>query len=284
MNNIYSIEKGVLENSDTFFHTPSNLSKSLFFYLLCTGHFYCDKNYCVNRENHDSFLIMYIKDGEGTVQYDNNTYNVKTNDLVLLNCRKHHIYKTEKWETLWLHFNGNVSDEYFQLLYNRFGCVISLQNSTIIPEYLTMILNSFKDNSLINEPLISCHIQRILTELMIISTTFSNDNFDKSNPILESISFIQNNHTKKITLNDIAAHVCMSPFYFSRVFKKETGYAPYEYITMIRLKHAKNLLKTTNLHVKEIAFSVGFNSETNFVTCFKEHENVTPSKFRNTSF
>jgi AraC family transcriptional regulator len=280
---MYFNENGVLDNSRAFFHTPSNLARSLFFFLTCTGHFYCDNNYCVERSHYDSYLLMYVKQGEGTVHYNNNTLNLKTNDVLLINCHLPHIYKTEKWETLWIHFNGNVSDTYFQLLYNKFGCVTNLQNSTIIPDHIMMILDAFESSEPINEPLISCYIQRMLAELMLNTSTLTIENSDKSNAIFDSINFIQDNYKNKMSLNELAKHVCISPFYFSRVFKKETGYSPYEYITMVRINHSKNLLKTTKLLIKEIAFTVGFNSESNFVTSFKDHTGITPSKFRYTS-
>ena len=281
---MYANEKGVLDNSYAFFHTPGNLAKSIFFYIKCAGHFYCDNTYCVERDNHNSYLLMYIKQGSGSVYYNNKTFNVKANDIVLLNCNRPHMYKTENWETLWVHFNGNVSDEYCQLLYDRFGCVISLQDSTLITDYIIMMLDSFKNEEVLNEALISCYIQRMLTELLLISSNFIKEKNGNSNAIIESINFIQNNYSRKISLEELAKYVCISPFYFSRIFKKETGYSPYEYITMVRLNHAKTLLKTTDILIKEIAFTVGFNSESNFVTCFKGHVDITPSKFRNTSF
>lgn len=281
---MYADEKGVLDNSHAFFHTPSNLAKSMFFYLQCAGHFYCDNNYCLERDYHDSYLLMYIKEGEGTIRYNNKIFSAKANDLVLINCHIPHMYTTESWETLWIHFSGNVSDEYFQLLYNRFGCVISLQDSKLIPDYLMKILESFRNTDISYEALISSYIQQMLTELIILSSHFALTDTTKPNIVLESINYIQDNYMNKILLEDLAKYVCISPFYFSRIFKSETGYSPYEYITMIRLNHAKTLLKTTDLLIKEIAFKVGFNSESNFVTCFKEHVDVTPSKFRNTSF
>lgn len=277
---MYTIEEGVLNNSCAYFHTPSSLAKSMFFYLICAGHFYCDNNYFIQRKNYDSYLLMYIKEGEGTIYYDNKTYSASKNDVVLINCYKPHAYKSEGWETLWFHFDGNVSNQYFQYLYSKLGCVISLKDISIIPKYIDTFVENFKSGKIINEPLISCDIQRILTELMLNSSEIIDSSSGASNSILSSVLYIRANFKSKLSLNELAANACMSPYYFSRVFKKETGYSPYEYITMIRLNHAKNLLKTTNLLVKEIAFETGFNSESNFVTCFKDHVNLTPSEFR----
>ena len=115
---------------------------------------------------------MYIKSGEGSVCFNNKTLNLKANDVVLLNCIGPICIKSENWETLWIHFNGNISDAYFQLIYDRLGCATSLQNSTLIPEHIMMILNALENAETINESLISCYIQRMLAELLLISSNF----------------------------------------------------------------------------------------------------------------
>jgi AraC-like DNA-binding protein len=277
---MYTIEKGVLKPSEIYFHTPGNLAKSMFFYLVSAGHFYCDGNYHIERNDFNSYLLMYVKEGEGTVCYNGKSYIAKAGDAVLLNCHRPHKYLTGGWETLWFHFDGNVSDEYFQLLYNKCGCVIPLGSTELIPRYLNMLLNSFLSEKIINEPLISCYIQRMLTELILISSEYTEKNQVLANPVLSAINFIYENYKNKIGLHDLSALACISPFYFSRQFKKETGYTPYEYIIMVRINHAKTLLRTTELRVKEIAFDTGFGSEANFVTCFKDRVGVTPSEFR----
>lgn len=277
-------EKGVLENSEAYFHTPSSLAKSLFFYFICAGHFYCDDKYSVKRNNYNSYLLMYIKDGEGQIFFDQKAFQAKANDVVLLNCHEPHAYTTKKWETYWIHFDGNMSKEFFDLLYSRYGVVFPLNGSIIIPKYLKEIIEDYQNSKIPNEALVSCYIQRMLTELLLISSETNAADDLKSNQIQDAINFIRLNYKDKLTINTISQHASMSPFHFSRVFKKETGYSPYEYLTMIRLNKAKTLLKSTKMSIKEIANEVGYNSESNFVTNFKEHNKMTPTEFRKTSF
>lgn len=281
---MYISEKGVLKNSHTFFHTPSNMAKSMFFYLKVAGHFFCSTGYSVNRNDYSSFLLMYIKKGSGSILLDNKTYVAKENDVILIDCHKPHMYSSDNFEILWIHFDGSMSKQYFELLYDRYGCVFSLKTSTIIPNYLNIIFEEFKKDIIPNEPLVSCYIQRMLTELILISTDTRNEDIDKVSPVARVISFIQDNYKNKLTLEELSSKVNLSPYYFSRMFKKEVGYSPYEFIIMVRLNEAKRLLKGTISPIKEIAFSTGFNSESNFVTCFKNNTNVTPKGFRNTHF
>lgn len=283
---MYTIEQGVLDNSYLHFNSPSNTAKSLFYYINSVGHFYCDNNYIVSRQKFDSFLIMYVVKGEGSLTINNKSKIIKENDVILINCYEPHGYETStSLETLWLHFDGNVSVDYFNLIKQDNTHVIISAASSLIPTYLKSIINLFKESKMINEPLISCEIQRILAELFNLSNgNQSNTSSSNSTFVNNSISYMKNNFKNKISLEDIANSVSISPFHFSRLFKKETGYSPYEYIIMVRLNHAKNLLKTSNMLIKEIAFECGFNSESNFVITFKKHTNMSPRQFRNVPF
>jgi AraC-like DNA-binding protein len=282
---MYTIEQGVLANSYIHFNAPTNTAKSLFYYIDSVGHFYCDNNYKVSRKNFDSFLLMYIAKGEGLLTIEDKTRTIKENDVVLINCYEPHKYETNSYlETLWIHFDGNVIKNYFNLIKKDNVHAIFSTEGTIIPNYLKSIVNLFKEDQRINEPLISCEIQRILAELYNLSTGNQSTTLHSASFINTSISYINNNFKNKLSLQNIASKVSISPFHFSRLFKKETGYSPYEYIIITRLNHAKKLLKTTNMLIKEIAFECGFNSESNFIINFKKHTSMSPKQFREVPF
>lgn len=279
---MYIPEKGVLDTSSIFFNTPSNLAKSMFFYLKCAGHFFCSKDYFLKRDNYSSFLIMQVLAGDGTIFYDDKIFYAKTNDVVILNCYKPHSYTTQYWETKWIHFDGNVSSEYFDLIYNTLGPVISMNHSVMLPACLTNILNFFNNGTLPNEAKISCYIQEMLAELLMSSPKTAPDL--KNQNIEDTISYIENNFHQNISLKDLSSLASISPYHYCRSFKKLTGYSPYEYIIMTRINHAKKLLKTSDMLIKTIAFEAGFNSEANFVTSFKKHTHYTPMEFRRIPF
>lgn len=282
---MYTIGSGILDSSYIHFNSPSTTAKSIFFYINSVGHFYCDENYFVSRDNFDSFQIIYIVKGEGLLTINNEAKIIKENDIILINCYEPHKYETNtNLETLWLHFDGNVSLDYFNLIKQDNTHVIFPAPSMLIPNYLSSIINLFKENQMINEPLISCKIQRILAELLNLSNKNLSNTSANSSLINNSIYFINNNFKSKLSLEDIANSVSISPFHFSRIFKKETGYSPYEYMIIVRLNHAKYLLHTSNMLIKEIAFECGFNSESNFIITFKKHTNMSPREFRNVSF
>ncbi len=93
--------------------------------------------------------------------------------------------------------------------------------------------------------------------------------------------FIHNHYMEDdLSLNTVAAHVSMSPNYFSSVFKDKTGRNFSEYLTDIRITEAKRLLRNTNLHASEIAYRVGYHNANYFSVIFKKTTGKAPSEFR----
>lgn len=93
--------------------------------------------------------------------------------------------------------------------------------------------------------------------------------------------YLLKHFNENISLGQLAAHCFVSPFHFSRIFKTITGESPHQYLTKVRLTHAKMRLVETNLPVTDIAYECGFNSAEHFVTAYKKYYNISPSSFRN---
>lgn len=95
-----------------------------------------------------------------------------------------------------------------------------------------------------------------------------------------ALRFIEDNLEKAISLRDIADAVNMSPYHFCRLFKKECGYSPYEYLLMVRMNRAKHLLKTTDIPIKNVARQVGYLNASTFSSVFAMKVGVPPKTFR----
>ena len=95
-----------------------------------------------------------------------------------------------------------------------------------------------------------------------------------------SKEYINENFRSDISLDDVSREVDISPYYFSKLFKQETGKNFIEYLTEIRLKNARELLQDSRLSIKEICAQSGYSDPNYFSRIFKKYEGVTPSEFR----
>lgn len=95
--------------------------------------------------------------------------------------------------------------------------------------------------------------------------------------------FISMHYSERITLVDVSRFVSLSPTYLSCLFKQKTGYSFINYLTLLRMEKAKELLCRPNSMVKEVAMSVGFNDVRHFGKIFKKLEGVIPSEYKYTS-
>ena len=95
----------------------------------------------------------------------------------------------------------------------------------------------------------------------------------------EAMQYIDANLTEKLTLQEIADVACMTPTYFSSLFKKFNGLSPWDYITIKRVEMAIEMLKTTDMTKLEIANCCGFPSSSNFYKLFFKITGKNPNDY-----
>ena len=98
--------------------------------------------------------------------------------------------------------------------------------------------------------------------------------------IQKALKLIDENYMTKMNLEIAASKACMSKFHFSRIFKKATGVNFQKYINNRRVEKAKELLRSTDLTVTEIAMEVGYGDITSFERIFKNCARITPSAYK----
>jgi len=96
-------------------------------------------------------------------------------------------------------------------------------------------------------------------------------------------SYIHEHPDEDLNLAKLSSLANLSPYYFARIFKKETGKTPHEYVMSSRINTAKFYLKTTKLTVEEIGLSLGFPTASSFCASFKRYLHISPLKYRNCS-
>jgi AraC-like DNA-binding protein len=94
------------------------------------------------------------------------------------------------------------------------------------------------------------------------------------------IDYVEANLDQPLTLDVLAAVSGLSPFHFSRVFRKATGMSPYRYVSERRFLKAQRLLMADDIQINEIAAACGFARHSNFTAAFTKARQVSPTCYR----
>jgi Response regulator containing CheY-like receiver domain and AraC-type DNA-binding domain len=140
---------------------------------------------------------------------------------------------------------------------------------------------------------VDCKLNALLTTLLSVGRE---ENYEVTRAFLESTlkveendahelinkikRYINTNLTEDITVSGIATFFYLSPSYFSRLFKRNTGEGCNEYIVRKRIECAKYLLSDTNMKIGKIAQEVGYRDTNYFSLAFKKHLGVSPGQYR----
>ncbi|MBI3151773.1 MAG: response regulator [Chloroflexi bacterium] len=109
----------------------------------------------------------------------------------------------------------------------------------------------------------------------------SQPNGQYRNLIRQAREYIEHHYTNpELSLNEVAAQANLSASHFSVVFSQETHQTFKEYLTEIRIKKAKELLRMTALRSADIAYQVGYNDPHYFSSVFKKNTGLSPMEFR----
>jgi len=104
---------------------------------------------------------------------------------------------------------------------------------------------------------------------------------EKANRIIaRARAFIDRNFQRDLTLEEVSREVHVSPYYFSKLFKEQTGENFINYLTLRRIETAKQLLTDGSLNVKSICTEIGYHDPNYFSRLFKRFEGITPTEYR----
>lgn len=264
--------------------TPSPTAMTLPFYITEAGHFKAEREYCVERPEHDSHLLLFTINGCGKVVANDTEIPLEKNSAVLIDCHKHHKYFscTPEWDFFWIHLHGNAVTPLFAILYPGKENSIKISEPEAFERKISAVISGIKSSDISAAIMTSCRIH----ELFGILTSSAMENEQRGrrrryeDDIAAAVEFIQKNYPYNITIDDIIGELHISKYHFIRIFNRIMGVAPYSYLTAYRINTAKTLLCTTDKSVAEIAEECGFPDTSNFISHFKGRTGRRPLQYR----
>ena len=255
--------------------------------------------------SHDFIEMAFILSGHGKYKIADRLYDVSEGDIIILNPgQKHQALCTDP---------SNPATEFFVGLCDvRFGdfpenyLPLHLKDLTSDPATQSPILHTsgelrqklFKictamsvENDVCRSGryiMLKSYLMQMLilllreqSEPVKINTGCSFESTSKKYVVDQIVNYFEDHYSEKISLDQIAENMYLSPFYISRIFKSETGDTPIRHLINIRLEKAKELLENGfDGSIQEVAAEVGYDDVYHFSKLFKIRFGMPPSKIR----
>lgn len=248
------------------------------FRILLAGTSYCDGSYRINRPHSNCLCVEYIEKGEGTVYCNGKRHTARQGDMYILPPGSDHYYFSgteHPWQKIWFNADGDIITGLLSV-YNPRGIVV-FSNVQTGGDFIRRIHAALTEKETAQEQ----HAAAACILLQLLQFLFERyDQTAQREEIVRLKSYIETHLSEKITVQTLATRVYLSPSQVNRIFKKETGQSPYDYILTRRLERAKLLLHSTPLHIREISEVLGFCDEHYFAVIFKSKVGKTPSEYR----
>ncbi len=232
----------------------------------------------------DVFALVYIKKGEGTYQSSriSTPRKIGEGDVFFLFPKEWHSYQPDKetgWDEYWVTFDGNYFARYLRSFVNPEEPFMHVGiNERIVELFHEMIYHAREQELCSQHILIGILLHMI--GLMISTVRLKSQNSKEYDQIQKGCILIRENIHRRFTLEEIASNLNMSYSSFRKMFKHFTGISPLQYVLNLKIEKAKEMLINTTLPVKEIAFSLNFDSAGYFSFVFRKKVGVNPLNYR----
>lgn len=214
-------------------------------------------------------LEYYLEDG-GICVINDVSYDIKKGSILLVkpgDTRYAHL----PYVCRFIHFNAH--DEKLSALLKDIKPFSYASDRKKTEDFFTVASAFFYSKNIIDNMAASANLMLLLQSLSLESP-------QSTSIVYDAQKFIESNYHINLSTEDIASECNVSVSYLHQVFKKRLHTTPGDYLTACRISAACNMLINTTLSLIEISFSCGFNSQSYFSYCFKQHTGVSPMDYR----
>lgn len=246
---------------------------------------------------HDCYELYYLFSGERYYFIKDQTYRIARGTFVLVNSYDIHGTKPvpeQGYERILVMFKKDFLDGFVDLIddVDLFACFnnnirtikLSFQEQHYAETLLKRMVKEYNNKDAGYQSCLKTSLIQLLTFLSRHKEQAENRLVDYNNTNHKSISeiagYINNHYQEDMTLTSICEQFFISPYYFSRTFKKVTGFTFVEYLNGVRIKEAQKLLLKTEMSIADVSEAVGYRSLTHFGRTFKNITGTSPLHFR----
>jgi AraC-like DNA-binding protein len=246
---------------------------------------------------HDYLEVSRIDGGNGTLRLGDETFPIARGDVILMGPDVLHTVEvndpgrlqiTSLWflpQIVYTPGEPEINFDWLRPFYDRatlrHPVVEADRTDSVVQAFHALVRKQNEDSPYRHLELRICLLQ-LLLELVrrcdIPSEDHALDN-RRQDRITRVVRWMNESFQERLTLDQAAGVACMSPQHFCRFFKSSTGHTFTEYLSRIRVAYAKQMLLNGRFRVTDIAYEVGFGSQSYFYRVFREVTGVSPTEY-----
>jgi AraC-like DNA-binding protein len=230
-------------------------------------------------------LLVYCVKGGGWCELAGQLHTVRAGDLLVLppgvphTCGAH---VSNPWTIHWAQAAGGNLREYLnELGVSAKAPLVWMGEDLQVARLFNEVLKTLEQGSSFLNLLHASHTLAHLLALMIRHRHERiRDTSDSVQKVAEGIIYMSEHLNEPMRVSALAALANLSPAHFTVLFKEQTGCSPRDYLHLLRIHSACQLLRSSALHVKEIASRLGYQDQFHFSRQFKAFQGVSPTEYR----
>ena len=234
------------------------------------------------RQGREDFYIQYLVQGDMRVWLDKEQH-MRPGQAVLYYPRTAYRYAQQGEGPVryyWLHFTGHAAEELVASCRLPNARLLTVGHSASLLAQFQGLFHDFLLRDCCFIPSAASRLMAICVELSRCTERETAPQGSGTGRVYRALAYIHQHYDEKLTVPLLAGMEHLSPSRFRLLFREATGLSPLEYVTALRLNHARQLLVQTDSSLGEVARAVGYPDQFYFSRIFKEHTGLTPSAYR----
>lgn len=225
---------------------------------------------------HAGIELVYVLEGSFTGIINGKPLEIKANQMLINSCYAVHSYdESELRAIITVIPMAIVPTLKKRLTSSRFiSNVVDDDADRTLSKFMLM-LKTFSDNNTMQSGLSLALLGYLIERVGLQDVEAS----DHSNLLCRILMYLNENFKEPLTVEMLSEYFGYSRSRFSHLFKANLGYSLPRYLNTLRIRHAAELLLTTDMTVTQIALESGFNNTHTFYTAFRSVFDQTPAEF-----
>ncbi|MBO4931099.1 MAG: AraC family transcriptional regulator [Clostridia bacterium] len=271
-----------IDNQPTF-HGGSVASDKYPLMVNCAGRFMADSPFVTDlARGREDYYFLYVERGELAVTLNGSIHTARSGSVLVFPPHYRYRYAFSGNNTisyLWVHFTGSYAERFLsECGFGELPCLLRLDSNIKIVSGFEKLFDIYRAHQPLQQQKLACGLEDILlcvaTDLMPVGD---------ARVLTKSLGYIHTFYSKDIRIPELAKMESLSNSRYITVFKQHMGMPPSEYIILLRLNVACDLLKSRDVSVKEVAARVGYDDPHFFSKIFKKKMGVSPQQYKDSS-